>query len=100
MRGLLWDLCGDYRKEVKLLVLVLREGVVAEMSSRPANIPPALLIARLTKHMQEELSLNEGSLLAGLSRAGHMPWVLLVRLMSLFATANLKINLSLLDPLK
>ncbi len=53
--GLLWDLCGDYRKEVKLLVLVLREGVVAEMSSRPANIPPALLIARLTKHMQEEL---------------------------------------------
>lgn len=57
--GLLRDLCPHGRREVHLLATALRERVPAELSSSQVAVPPAVLIARLTKRLEQDLGLAE-----------------------------------------
>lgn len=57
--GLLRDTCGQYRKEIAALISVAREGIHNELLSSQNSLPPVVLLARLTKKMQENLALDE-----------------------------------------
>jgi hypothetical protein len=55
----LQDFCGRYRKEVSVLIIALKERVPADLLASPNSIPPVVLLARLTKRLQENVSLTE-----------------------------------------
>ena len=55
----LQDFCGQYHKEVSVLIIALKERVPADLLASPNSIPPVVLLARLTKRLQENLSLTE-----------------------------------------
>jgi PEGA domain len=59
LEGLLRDLCGAYRLEINLVVNALREGVATELQIAPASVPSKLVIARLSKRLQDHLAVNE-----------------------------------------
>jgi hypothetical protein len=55
----LQDFCGQYRKEVSVLIIALKERIPANLLASPNSIPPVVLLARLTKRLQENVSLTE-----------------------------------------
>jgi len=57
--GLLRDFCGEHKREINVLVGALRERVAIDLISSPANIPSEVLLARLTKRLQDDLALSE-----------------------------------------
>ncbi|HEY9605902.1 MAG TPA: RDD family protein [Allocoleopsis sp.] len=57
--GLLRDLCGQYRKEISILVGALRERVPPELLSSQNTTPWDILLTRLTKRLQDNLGLSE-----------------------------------------
>lgn len=57
--GLLRDYCGQYRREVSVLVMALEERVPLDMLSAPANAPRGVLLARLTTRLCDHLALSE-----------------------------------------
>ncbi len=59
--GLLRDYCGEYRREVSVLVMALEERVAADMLTAPASTPHEVLLARLTQRLCENLALSEGA---------------------------------------
>jgi hypothetical protein len=50
-KGLLLDLCGDYKREVNVLVAVLEEHVVDELMHISGGVPAELVLARLTQRL-------------------------------------------------
>ena len=59
MEGLLWDLCGEQRREVRVLVLVLRDGIVQHLRGNGDGVPSSLLLGRLTARAHEEYGIAE-----------------------------------------
>jgi uncharacterized membrane protein len=62
--GLLRDYCGQYKKEIFLLVNALKKGVVGELiKSKKDGISSTIVLARLTKKLQDELGITAESAL-------------------------------------
>jgi hypothetical protein len=57
--GLLRDYCGEYRREVAVLVSALKERVPTDLLSSQAKVPRKALLAQLTKRLQDNLGLSE-----------------------------------------
>ena len=58
-KALLKDFCGQYRKEIAVLVGALEEGIPAQLLASKNTVPHAVLIAQLIKKLQENLALTE-----------------------------------------
>jgi len=59
VEGLLWDLCGEQRREVRVLVVVLRDGIVQHLRGNGDDVPSSLLLGRLTARAHEEYGIAE-----------------------------------------
>jgi hypothetical protein len=57
--GLLRDYCGQYRREVSVLVMALEERVPLDLLSAPANAPREALLARLASRLCDHLAMSE-----------------------------------------
>lgn len=58
IEALLRDMCGEYRREINLLVSALKDKVAADLLSASAT-PAELLISRLTTRLRDNHSLTE-----------------------------------------
>ncbi|MGC9469176.1 MAG: hypothetical protein ACP5HS_11335, partial [Anaerolineae bacterium] len=52
-RALLMDLCGEYRAEINLIEMALRENVVEEFEKTSGRVPRALEVARLARRLRD-----------------------------------------------
>jgi hypothetical protein len=52
------DYCGEYGREIFILIIALKKGVVKDILNS-SKIPVELLLGRLTKQMQNDLGLTE-----------------------------------------
>lgn len=59
VEGLLRDYCGEYRREVSVLVMTVEEGIAADMAASVATTPREVLLARMTKRLCDHLALAE-----------------------------------------
>lgn len=57
--GLLKDLCGEYRREIFVLVSALKERVAAELLAMPGGLPREVTLARLIRRLHDNLGLTE-----------------------------------------
>jgi hypothetical protein len=57
--GLLRDLCGDYKREVAVLIGALRERVAADLLASQDRVPPEILLSRLSRRLRQNLALTE-----------------------------------------
>ena len=57
--GLLRDYCGEYRREVSVLVMTLEERAAADLLAAPAGTPREVLMARLARRLCDNLALSE-----------------------------------------
>jgi hypothetical protein len=55
------DYCGQYRKEISVLVGVIKERVPADLLASHNSTPPDVLLARLTKRLEDNLGLAQES---------------------------------------
>jgi hypothetical protein len=69
-RSLLLDVCGEYRREINVLMAVLEEHVVADLLAPPASVPGDLFLARLTRRVCENRGLAQE-----VARWGVQAWV-------------------------
>lgn len=60
-RGVLYDVCGEYTAELRLLAAALEEGVARELQSSHASLEWAAVVARLSTKLQENLYLNSSA---------------------------------------
>lgn len=58
LEGLLRDQCGQYRREIRLLIDTVKEGVVTELRSGTPSVPLELLIPKLCKKIEQNLMLS------------------------------------------
>lgn len=56
---LLRDFCGQYRKEINVLISAIEEGVPAELNNYQDTVSLDLLLARLTKRLENRLAINQ-----------------------------------------
>src|SRR5215510_13255519 len=56
--GLLRDVCGQYRREITVLVSALKEGVGTELLTASEGVPIEVLLARQTQRLQDDLGLT------------------------------------------
>jgi len=52
-RALLMDFCGEYRGEINLLDMALREGIPGELMAAGPNVPRGLVVARLVQRLKD-----------------------------------------------
>jgi parallel beta-helix repeat protein len=57
-RALLNDLCGDYRREINVLLSALEERIPTELLSNAGRLPPDTLLRRLSRHLEDERALT------------------------------------------
>jgi hypothetical protein len=58
LEGLLRDQCGQYKREIRLLINTLKEGVVSELRLGKESMPVEVLVPRLCKKIEENLLLS------------------------------------------
>jgi hypothetical protein len=58
-KGLLLDLCGDYKREVNILIAALEEHVVDELLHISAGVPTELVLVRLTQRLCDHRSMEQ-----------------------------------------
>jgi uncharacterized membrane protein YkvA (DUF1232 family) len=61
LEALLNDLCGEYRREINLLISALKERVPEDLQHVPDGMPLPVLIAQLTQRLQDTLGLTQES---------------------------------------
>ncbi len=59
--SLLRDYCGEFRREISVLVMALEEHAVADMLAAPASLPRKVLLARLAQRLCDNLALSEAA---------------------------------------
>ncbi len=59
--SLLRDYCGEFRREISVLVMALEEHAVADMLSAPKGLPGKVLFARLVQRLCDNLALSESA---------------------------------------
>ncbi len=52
-RALLMDFCGEYRGEINLLDMALREGIPGELMAAGLAVPRGLVVARLVQRLKD-----------------------------------------------
>jgi hypothetical protein len=57
--GLLRDVCGEYKREIHVLVNALKERVVADLLGSRGGVPQEVLFARLSQRLQDNLGLTQ-----------------------------------------
>lgn len=57
--GLLKDLCGQYKREINILVNALEQRVPIDLLASSDSVPKAVILARLAKKMEDDLGLSE-----------------------------------------
>jgi hypothetical protein len=57
--GLLRDLCGDYPREINLLVGALRQRIPVDLLTASVAIPTEVLLAQMTKRLLDEQGIGE-----------------------------------------
>jgi hypothetical protein len=57
--GLIRDLCGNYRREINVMVVALRDRVPHDLLSATDAVPDALLLARLTRRLLDNHGLGD-----------------------------------------
>jgi hypothetical protein len=57
--GILRDFCGQYRKEIFILVTALKNGVAAELLKSQNTVPKEVILARLIKRLHDDLGIAE-----------------------------------------
>jgi len=58
LEGLLKDQCGQYKREIRLLISTLKEGVVNDLRLGKGSTPVELLVPQLCKKIEENLLLS------------------------------------------
>ena len=58
LEGLLRDQCGQYKREIRLLISTLKEGVVNDLRLGKGSTPVELLVPQLCKKIEENLLLS------------------------------------------
>ena len=53
--ALLRDFCGQYRGEIAALINAQKEGVASELLKTSNSVPREIVLARLTKRLQDDL---------------------------------------------
>ncbi|MCZ2203055.1 MAG: GUN4 domain-containing protein [Cylindrospermopsis raciborskii PAMP2012] len=71
------DYCGEYRREIFILISALKQDVAKDLLNS-SNIPIELLLGRLTKQMQNNLGLTEEA-----ARYGVESWAVVLDKMTL-----------------
>jgi hypothetical protein len=56
--ALLRDFCGQYRKEINVLVNAIKEAVPVDLSNSQHRVPSDLLLAQLTKRLEDRLAID------------------------------------------
>jgi hypothetical protein len=56
--ALLQDSCGEYKREIFVLIGALKEGTVADLLTFQEYVPSEILLTRLTKRLQDNLALS------------------------------------------
>jgi hypothetical protein len=56
--ALLRDFCGQYRKEINVLVSAIKEAVTVDLSNLQHRVPSDLLLAQLTKRLEDRLAID------------------------------------------
>lgn len=59
--GLLRDVCGEYHREVFVLVCALKEQIPSELLRSHDNIPHSMLMMKLTKRLSNNLALTKNA---------------------------------------
>ncbi len=59
--ALLKDYCGQYKREIFVLVSALKNRVAEDLINTPAGVPSALLLGRLIQRLEDELGLAENA---------------------------------------
>ena len=59
--GLLRDFCGQYRKEIAVLVGALKDGVPDQLQASKNSVPHVILLTQLSKRLQDNLGFSEES---------------------------------------
>ncbi len=57
--GILRDLCGDYKLEIHLLIIALKENVPGTLLSSQKGMPIELVLSQLVKRLIDNLGLME-----------------------------------------
>lgn len=75
--ALLRDLCGEHRGEISVLISALKDRVAADLLASHDSLPKEVLLARLTKRLQDDLKLAENA-----ARWGVETWALALGIIS------------------
>jgi formylglycine-generating enzyme required for sulfatase activity len=59
--ALLKDYCGQYKREIFVLVNALKNRVAEDLNNTSAGVPPALVVGRLIQRLEDELGLAENA---------------------------------------
>jgi hypothetical protein len=59
--ALLRDFCGQYRKEINVLVSAIKESVPTDLSNSQHRVPSTLLLAQLTKRLEDYLAIDRAA---------------------------------------
>ena len=57
--GLLRDLCGEYRREIFVLISALQQGVADDLRTMTAQLSLSVVIPRLAAELHETTALSE-----------------------------------------
>ena len=57
--ALLRDFCGEHKREINVIVSALKERVAADLLASQKGVPQEILLARLTKRLQDNLALTK-----------------------------------------
>lgn len=57
--ALLRDYCGQYKREINVLVGALKEGVALDLIGNSAALPARVLVAQLARRLQDNLGFSE-----------------------------------------
>lgn len=57
-RGLLKDLCGEYRREINVLINAVEERIPLDLLAAKNSMPPELLLTKLAKRLEDNLGLT------------------------------------------
>jgi hypothetical protein len=57
--ALLKDYCGQYKRETFVMIAALKNRVADDLLKAPAGVPQVMILARLVKRLENDLSLAE-----------------------------------------
>lgn len=59
LENLLCDMCGEYRREINVLISALKERVPEDLLSAPEGVPLSVLLVQLSRRLQDNLGVTD-----------------------------------------